>query len=508
MMKYALAVLAASAVALPATAADRKLDAEACAKAVAPFLDDSTFAVLHVDLKAVDVNALAARYSDLAKSGAGELPGLKEEAAALKKATDAGACDLFIVFSLADVPERPPFAVLPLEKDGDAKTVISVLQEYRPLYFDRFAEIGGVVVGGEDATIKRLRSLEPDARPELAKAFAAADGGLAQLAVIPPKDAAKIIDSVMPTLPAEVGGGSSKVLTNGFRWAAVGLDAPKLKLNAVVQASDAEAARALLDLLDKTIAAIGKSEQVRELLPDFDKLTRQLTPKLVGDRLTLTLDDAALTAVLRQFIPKAAQASDRVRSENHLKQLALAALNYEDAHRRFPANATYDKKGKALLSWRVHLLPYLGEDKLYKEFHLDEPWDGEHNKKLIARMPAVFGSPTNPKLAADGKTTYLAPVGDATMFPAGRGVSIAEVTDGTSNTILFVDASDDSAVVWTKPEDLTYDPKAPAKGLGFRYPGALVVFVDGSTHLIPKTVEKATLQGLFTRNGGEVVTPP
>ncbi len=86
-------------------------------------------------------------------------------------------------------------------------------------------------------------------------------------------------------------------------------------------------------------------------------------------------------------------------------------------------------------------------------------------------MPAVFGSPTNPKLAADGKTTYLAPVGDATMFPAGRGVSIAEVTDGTSNTILFVDASDDSAVVWTKPEDLTYDPKAPAKGLGFRYPG-------------------------------------
>ena len=153
-------------------------------------------------------------------------------------------------------------------------------------------------------------------------------------------------------------------------------------------------------------------------------------------------------------------------------------------------------------------MPYLGEDKLYKEFHLDEPWDGEHNKKLIARMPAVFRSPTNPKLAADGKTTYLAPVGDATMFPAGRGVRIAEVTDGTSNTILFVDADDDSAVVWTKPEDLTYDPKAPAKSLGFRYPGALVVFVDGSTHLIPKTVEKATLQGLFTRNGGEVVTPP
>ena len=146
--------------------------------------------------------------------------------------------------------------------------------------------------------------------------------GVAQLAIIPPKDAAKIIEEVMPTLPAEVGGGSSKVLTQGFRWAAVGLDAPKLKLSLTIQASDADAAKALLDLLSKTCAAIGKDKQVRELLPDFDKLTQLLTPKVAGDRLTLTLDDEALMSALRPLIPKAAQASDRVRSENNLKQLA------------------------------------------------------------------------------------------------------------------------------------------------------------------------------------------
>ena len=238
-----------------------------------------------------------------------------------------------------------------------------------------------------------------------------------------------------------------------------------------MQAPTPRPPRRLLDLLDKVLAVIGKSEQVREFLPDFDKLKPLLTPKVVGDRLTLTLDDAALTAVLRQLIPKAAQASDRVRSENNLKQLALAALNYQDAFRKFPANATHDKKGNALLSWRVQLLPYLGEEKLYKEFHLDEPWDGEHNKKLIARMPAVFRSPTSPKLAADGKTTYLAPVGDATMFPDGRGVRIAEVTDGTSNTILFVDAADDSAVVvdeagrpGLRPEGADERPRLPLSG--------------------------------------------
>ena len=505
MIKYVLATLA-SAVPLLASAAEPKFDAEACAKAVAPYLDDQTVAVLHVDLTAVDVGALADKAAALAKVGPDALPLPRKEAAAVVKAlNDAGAHDLYVVVSLTDVPERSPFLVIPTAKEGAVKEVAAV---FAPFAITHFEAVGDALVGGDEATAKRLKTLKPDARPELAQAFAAADGGLARLAVIPPKGAGKIIEGVMPTLPAEVGGGSSKVLSQGLRWAAVGFDAPRLKLSVTVQASDADAAKALLDLIGKTYTAAGKDKQVREALPDFDKLTRLLTPQAAGDRLTLTLDDEALMAALRPLIPKAAAASDRVRSENNLKQLALAALNYQDVYRKFPANATRDNKGNALLSWRVHVLPYLGEEKLYKEFHLDEPWDSDHNKKLIARMPAVFRCPANPKLAAEGKTTYLAPVGDATMFPDGRGVGIAEVTDGTANTILFVDGEDDTAVVWTKPEDVSYDAKAPTKGLGFRYPGAVVAFVDGSTHVIPKEVEKATLHALFTRNGGEVVTPP
>ena len=99
-------------------------------------------------------------------------------------------------------------------------------------------------MGGGDATLQRLHDLKPAAFPELAKAFAAADGGLAQLAVFPPKDAAKVLDSITPTLPAEVGGGSSKMLSHGFRWAAVGFDGPKLKLKLTIQAADADSARA------------------------------------------------------------------------------------------------------------------------------------------------------------------------------------------------------------------------------------------------------------------------
>ena len=49
--------------------------------------------------------------------------------------------------------------------------------------------------------------------------------------------------------------------------------------------------------------------------------------------------------------------------------------------------------GKALLSWRVALLPFLEENELYKQFHLDEAWDSDHNKKLLAKMPRVFAPP-------------------------------------------------------------------------------------------------------------------
>src|SRR5439155_14951587 len=77
--------------------------------------------------------------------------------------------------------------------------------------------------------------------------------------------------------------------------------------------------------------------------------------------------------------PAEASRAPVIASANNLQQLALALLNYESAHGHFPAPASRDKNGKLLLSWRVQILPFLEQDNLYKEFHLDEPWDSAHN---------------------------------------------------------------------------------------------------------------------------------
>jgi hypothetical protein len=84
----------------------------------------------------------------------------------------------------------------------------------------------------------------------------------------------------------------------------------------------------------------------------------------------------------------------------------------------------------------------------------------------------------------------------------------ADFPDGPANTILLVEGDDDQAVVWTRPDDLKYNPEQPEKGLGGHFAGGfLVALADGSPFFIRSTISKHTLQGAFTRNGGEVLGP-
>ena len=198
-------------------------------------------------------------------------------------------------------------------------------------------------------------------------------------------------------------------------------------------------------------------------------------------------------------------AAQRNESMNNLKQIALGILNYENLHHRLPARAIFDKEVKPLLSWRVSLLPEIGAGELYQQFHLDEPWDSEHNKTLIEKMPEDYKSPGS-KAAAEFKTVYLTVRGDSTPFPGRTPVQLSSITDGTANTIMLVEVSDDKAVVWTKPDDFEPDVTNPIAGLvGLRTRGFLAAFCDGHVDTIPQNVDPEDLKALFTRNGRQPV---
>jgi hypothetical protein len=200
---------------------------------------------------------------------------------------------------------------------------------------------------------------------------------------------------------------------------------------------------------------------------------------------------------------KVKEAKQRMQSANNLKQLALAMHNYHDATGRFPPQAIYDKDGKPLLSWRVLLLPYLDQNDLYKQFRLNEPWDSENNKKLLEKMPDVFAVPDT-QAAKDHETYYQGFVGPGAVFDGKTGIKITDITDGTSNTILFVEAA--KPVAWSKPEDVTFDNNMLLPKVGGLYKnGFQAALCDGSVRMLPPSVGEETLRALVTRNGGEVI---
>jgi hypothetical protein len=191
----------------------------------------------------------------------------------------------------------------------------------------------------------------------------------------------------------------------------------------------------------------------------------------------------------------------------HLDTVAEAIKGYRQAHHAtFPPAFSTSKDGKPLLSWRVLILPYAGQEALYKQFHLDEPWDSQHNKKLLSQMPDFYKTLGN---NAANTTTTLAVRGEKTVFPGGKAVSEAEVKDGLDSTIMVVEVETAKAVPWTKPDDFQYDEKKPTAGLTSSAPYGpgvfFALFCDGTLRWISNTADHAALCALFTRAGGEKV---
>jgi prepilin-type processing-associated H-X9-DG protein len=214
-----------------------------------------------------------------------------------------------------------------------------------------------------------------------------------------------------------------------------------------------------------------------------------------------------LVALILPAIQAAREAARRNQSMSNMKQIILSMLVYTDSHKVLPPHASYSPDGKPLLSWRVHMLPYMEESNLYSKFKLDEPWDSPHNRALIPLMPNVFN---NPNVNVPGKTNYLALVGPQCVLDGSpQGLGFAQISDGTSNTIVLVEADADQAVEWTKPDDIEFDPNNPMAGFGKLRPGGCnAAFCDGHVQFISNDVDPQTLKALVTRNGGEVVDVP
>jgi hypothetical protein len=257
------------------------------------------------------------------------------------------------------------------------------------------------------------------------------------------------------------------------------------------------------------------------LRKEVETALRTIQVEREGSKIQMALRCASDAKLLTASMPSLVETAIRLQktrgmqqSANNLKQIALAFHNYHDTFSTFPPAAIYSKDGKPLLSWRVAILPYLEQEGLYRQFKLDEPWDSAHNQRLLDRMPPVYAAPVPgaggplagpaAKKATPTGTYYQGFVGEGAVFEGKEGLRITDITDGTSNTLLVVEAGE--PVPWTKPEDLPFDAKKPVPKLGGLFPEVFyAAFCDGFVRPIKKTIDEQTLRAMITRNGGEVV---
>jgi hypothetical protein len=166
---------------------------------------------------------------------------------------------------------------------------------------------------------------------------------------------------------------------------------------------------------------------------------------------------------------------------SNLKRISLALQDYADVHGAYPPAVLKSPEGDPLHSWRVLLLPYVGEEELYERFRLDEPWNSPHNIELKDRIPDLYRCPSD-----DSKpcfTSYLAVVDDdcglyirdpkTSKLPGPCGVAAIIETTGRE-------------VLWIEPIDLTVDEVGKAESQKPNHP-------DGNQFFAP-TISREFVQ--------------
>ena len=249
--------------------------------------------------------------------------------------------------------------------------------------------------------------------------------------------------------------------------------------------------------------------------PDGHDIVRYQSP--VGfmgtDVVVYTLRDTATGTTFQSTVAITVVDNAEQTLKQRLRNVGLAMINHADATHVFPVSNGdnfFDENGIPYVSWRVHLLRYLGYESLYNQFNLDEPWDSANNLPLLAQMPEEFRSIGD---AVDSTTTRVqtfngpdAPFGRLAAGEDQIGPRYAHFRDGIENTILFAEVGTDVAVPWTMPSDRTFDINDPLAALGtIAEDKFYIAIADGALLPLSTSISADDFKGLVTLDGDEAV---
>lgn len=198
----------------------------------------------------------------------------------------------------------------------------------------------------------------------------------------------------------------------------------------------------------------------------------------------------------------------------NLTRIGQAMLDYHVQYGRFPPAYIADDDGIPKHSWRVLLLPYLGENATYQSYNMKAAWSDWENTYSVGSMPSVYHCRDDLN-DASRETSYLIVNGPGMIFNGTESASLGDITDGPENTILLVEVAG-STQYWLEPKDLdrralkTALNTGTGQEIGSYHPagGAHVLMADGSVRFLSDLTSPQAISAMLTIDAGDDAAAP
>ena len=246
-----------------------------------------------------------------------------------------------------------------------------------------------------------------------------------------------------------------------------------------------------------------------------------------------------LVALLLPAVQAAREAARRMSCSNNLRQIGIGLHNYHDTLSSFPIGALEMRylrnpdgslryPNGVQIAWSALLLPFIEQTPLHDTIDFGKAFDGPENADAAATVLPIYICPTvprdSPRVQGRGAIDYGGIYGERITSrndpPKGtmlytKVIQIADIKDGTSNTLIVAEDSGWEDGQWINGLNL-FDQAYPINDapsfendIGSEHPGgALALFCDGSVRFLAETMDLKPLAAICTRKGREIFEMP
>ena len=311
---------------------------------IATFVGEDTIAISKLDLSKIDVKAAEEWFKDLARTIEGDP---QRQQAVVKQFTDqfgvaqswvdnmkkAGAKNVYCAISMPQAGQPVSAVIVPVGEGANVQEIQKLIMppaaQQRPAAQVKLetAVIRDAVVMAPQDAIQALREPKKTDPASLSKAMESVSGSAIQMAFTPTDRtrqwAQQMTQQAQQALPQDVKAEELRTIPERLEWTAIGIDSPpNQSLKIIASATNEDAAKQISQTLERVLKAARENKDIAANVQNIERITQALTPKVEGERLTVTLEKEQFNQLFKQDL---AQALRQARGEQPVRATDIPA---------------------------------------------------------------------------------------------------------------------------------------------------------------------------------------